>query len=344
MSQPTRPRDEHPRSTPPPTPDPIAIDDVRTAAARLEGVAHRTPVLRSRHLDLRVGTRLHLKAEHLQRVGAFKFRGAYNAIASLPADVRARGIIAYSSGNHAQAIASAAGLLDAPATIVMPSDAPQVKLAATRGYGAEVVGYDRYTEDRRSIGESIARERGATIIPPYDHPAVIAGQGTAALELIEDVSTLDTLVVPVGGGGLIAGCAVAARAINPRLRVIGVEPQGRRAARHALERGEVVQVDVPRTALDGQQTPEVGHLPLAIMQREVDEVVGVDDQAVLATVRTLAIRMKQVVEPSGASALSAILDGGIELDGDDVGVIISGGNIAPAVLADLLSRDLELRW
>ena len=344
MSHPERPGQGPPSSLAASAPPPIGIDDVRAAAGRLDGVAHRTPVLRSRHLDARVGARIHLKAEHLQRVGAFKFRGAYNAIASLPAGVRARGIVAFSSGNHAQAIACAAGLLGAPATIVMPSDAPQVKLAATRGYGAEVVSYDRYTEDRRSLGESIARERGATIIPPYDHPEVIAGQGTTALELIEEVAALDVLVVPVGGGGLIAGCAIAARAINPRLRVIGVEPQGRRAARDALERREVVQVEVPRTALDGQQTPEVGHLPLAIMQREVDEVVGVGDPAVLATVRSLAIRMKQVVEPSGASALSAVLDGVVEIDGGDVGVIISGGNIAPGALADLLSQDLELRW
>ena len=344
MSQPVPPTDQRSTSGAAPAPGPIGIDDVRAAAGRLEGVAHRTPVLRSRHLDARAGARIHLKAEHLQRIGAFKFRGAYNAIASLPADERARGIVAFSSGNHAQAIACAAGLLDAPATIVMPSDAPQVKLAATLGYGAEVVSYDRYTEDRRSIGERIAGERGATIIPPYDHPAVIAGQGTAALELLEEVAELDVLVVPVGGGGLIAGCAIAARAINPRLRVIGVEPQGRRAARDALERGEVVQVEVPRTALDGQQTPEVGHLPLAVMQREIEEVVGVDDLAVLATVRSLAIRMKQVVEPSGASALAAVLDGGIELGGGDIGVIISGGNIAPGALADLLGNDLELRW
>ena len=323
---------------------PIDLDDVHAAAARLSGVANTTPVLRSRSLDAHVGARVHLKGEHLQRVGAFKFRGAYNAIALLPPEDRARGIAAYSSGNHAQAVACAAALLGAPATIVMPEDAPTVKLAATRGYGAEVVTYDRYTEDRLAVGERVAEQRGATLVPPFDHADVIAGQGTAALELVEAVADLDVLVVPVSGGGLIAGCAVAAKGLNPRLRVLGVEPAGRWAARSALERDEVVTVDVPRTVLDGQQTPALGKLPFAIIRNLVDEVVGVEDDAVLATVRTLALRMKQVVEPSGASGLAAVLDGAVESHGGDIGVILSGGNIAPRIFAELLGRDTPLRW
>lgn len=323
---------------------PVTLDDVHAAAARLHGVANTTPVLRSRSLDAHVGARVHLKSEHLQRVGAFKFRGAYNAIAMLPSEDRARGIAAYSSGNHAQAVACAASLLGAPATIVMPEDAPPVKLAATRGYGAEVVTYDRYTEDRRAVGEQVAEQRGATLVPPFDHPDVVAGQGTAALELVEAVAELDVLVVPLSGGGLIAGCAVAAKGLNPRLRVVGVEPAGRWAARSALERDEVVTVEVPRTVLDGQQTPALGELPFAIIRSLVDEVVGVDDDAVLATIRTLALRMKQVVEPSGASGLAAVLDGAVDGHGDDIGVILSGGNIAPRILAELLSGDTPLRW
>jgi threo-3-hydroxy-L-aspartate ammonia-lyase len=323
---------------------PVTIDDVHTAATRLAGVANRTPVLRSRHLDIKLDARIHLKAEHLQRVGAFKFRGAFNAIAALEEDVRHRGVAAYSSGNHAQAVACAASSLGVPATIVMPHDAPEVKLAATRGYGAEVVGYDRYREDRRAVGERVAAERGATLIPPYDHPDVIAGQGTVALELFEDVPDLDVLVVPTSGGGLLAGCAIAARAANPQVRIVGVEPAGRFAARHALDTGEVVQVPVPDTVLDGQQTEALGHLPLTILLELVDGVVGVDDPAVLATVRTLALRSKQVVEPSGASALAAVLAGAVEVADRNVGVVLSGGNIAPARLAEVLTSDHPLAW
>jgi threo-3-hydroxy-L-aspartate ammonia-lyase len=323
---------------------PVTIADVRAAADRLAGVANRTPVLRSRHLDTLLDARVHLKAEHLQRVGAFKFRGAYNAIASLDEDARRRGVAAYSSGNHAQAVACAARSLDVPATIVMPHDAPDVKLAATLGYGAEVVGYDRYREDRRAVGEQVAEQRAATLIPPYDHPDVIAGQGTAALELFEDVPDLDVLVVPTSGGGLLAGCAIAARAANPRVRIVGIEPAERFAARRALETGEVVTVDVPDTVLDGQQTEALGKLPLTILLELVDEVVGVDDPTVLSTVRTLAIRSKQVVEPSGASALAAILSGAVEVADRQVGVVLSGGNVAPRRLAEALTSDRPLAW
>ncbi|MFA9444067.1 pyridoxal-phosphate dependent enzyme [Egicoccus sp. AB-alg6-2] len=317
---------------------PVDFDDVERAAGRLAGVAHRTPVLRSSTLDAACQAQVFLKSEHLQRVGAFKFRGAYNALAALDPQVRSRGVVAFSSGNHAQAVALAARLLGVHATIVMPLDAPPVKMAATRGYGAEVVTYDRYTEDRRAIGQSIADERGATVIPPYDHPDVIAGQATAALELLDEVPDLDAVIAPVGGGGLLAGTAVAVRTRRPSATIVGVEPAGRRAARDALARGEVVQVAVPRTLLDGQQTPEIGTRNLALFQAHVDRVEGVEDADALAAVRLLATRLKQVVEPSGASALGALLAGGLpDLRGARVGVLLSGGNVAPAVLAAALN-------
>lgn len=316
---------------------PITIDDVRRAAGRIAGVAHRTPVLTSRYLDKVAGANLFLKAEHLQRVGAFKFRGAYNAIAALEAPVRARGVVAFSSGNHAQAVALSSALLGVEATIVMPSDAPKVKLDATRGYGAEVVLYDRYAEDRPKVAARLVQERGATLIPPFDHLDIMAGQGTAALELLEEVPDLDVLVTPVGGGGLLSGCAVAARGLNPNIRLVGVEPAGRRAARDAMDRGEVVEVAVVRTMLDGQQTTDVGQRPLEVFLALVDEVVGVTDDEVADTVRTLALRTKQVVEPSGASAVAAVVAGHIAVAGRRVGIVVSGGNVAPDVIARLLA-------
>ena len=315
---------------------PIDADDVARAAGRLAGVAHHTPVLTSHRLDLATGGALFLKAEHLQRVGAFKFRGAYNAIAALAPSVRAHGVVAFSSGNHAQAIALASALLDTRATIVMPTDAPAVKLAATRGYGAEVVTYDRYSEDRAAIGQAIADERGATVIPPFDHPEVMAGQGTVGRELAEKVTGLDLLVVPVGGGGLISGCAVAVTAALGEVEIVGVEPAARYAARSALEAGEVVEVEVPRTVLDGQQTAHVGARPLAVMRSLVDRVVGVSDEEVLEAIRTLAMTTKQVVEPSGAAGLAAVLAGHLDVAGRRVGVVLSGGNITPSVLARAL--------
>jgi threo-3-hydroxy-L-aspartate ammonia-lyase len=315
----------------------IDLDDIRRAARRLQGVAHRTPVLTSRRMDEHLGAAVACKAEHLQRVGAFKFRGGYNAIAALEPAARARGILSFSSGNHAQAVACAAALLGAEATIVMPTDAPEVKLDATRGYGATVVPYDRYTEDRRAIVAELAERTGATVIPPYDDADVMAGQGTAALELIEDHGPLDVLVLPIGGGGLIAGCAVAARALLPDIRIIGVEPAGRYAARGALDAGAVVQVDVPTTIMDGQQTPEVGAGPLAVMQQHVHEVVGVQDSEVVAAMRLLAQATKQVIEPSGAAAFAAVLAGHVEVTGARVGVVLSGGNVAPARFAELLA-------
>jgi threo-3-hydroxy-L-aspartate ammonia-lyase len=319
---------------------PIDLDDVRRAAVRLEGVAHRTPVLTSRYLNELTGGSLHLKAEHLQRVGAFKFRGGYNAVAALPAEVRARGVVAFSSGNHAQAVAAAAELLGVRATIVMPEDAPPVKLEATSGYGAEIVLYDRYTEDRRAIAGAIANERGASLIPPYDHRDVMAGQGTTALELVDEVADLDLLVVPIGGGGLLSGCAVAASALVAGIEIVGVEPEGRRAARDAMAAGEVVEVEVPRTLLDGQQTPNIGGLPLRVLTALVDRVVGVTDAETSHAVRVLAARTKQLVEPSGASGLAAILAGHVPVEGRRVGIVLSGGNVAAPVLARILAGEL----
>jgi threo-3-hydroxy-L-aspartate ammonia-lyase len=318
----------------------VDLDDVRRAATRLAGVAHRTPVLTCAQLDERTGGTLHLKAEHLQRVGAFKFRGGYNAIAALAAPVRARGVVAYSSGNHAQAVAAAAGLLGVTATIVMPSDAPPVKLDATRGYGAEVVLYDRYTEDRRAIATALAEARGATLIPPYDHPEVMAGQGTVALELLDQVGDLDLLVAPIGGGGLLSGCAVVAAALAPDVELVGVEPVDRPAARDAMAAGRVVEVPVPRTILDGQQTSDIGARPLAVFREHLDQVVGVSDPEVAEAVRFLLSRTKQLVEPSGAAALAAVLAGRVPVQGRRVGIVLSGGNLAPEVLARIVLGEL----
>ncbi len=315
---------------------PIDIDDIARAAVRLDGVAHRTPVLTSRRLDDATSASVYLKAEHLQRVGAFKFRGGYNAVAALPREVRARGVVAFSSGNHAQAIALASALHGVSATIVMPSDAPAVKLDATRGYGAEVVTYDRYRDDRAEIGRHLAAERGATVIPPFDHPDVMAGQGTVGREFAEQVPDLDLLLVPVGGGGLLSGCAVAVTAALGEVEIVGVEPADRPAARAAMAAGEVTEVEIPRTILDGQQTTHVGTRPLAVLDALVDRIVGVTDEEVLAAIRRLALTTKQVVEPSGAAGLAAALSGRVAIAGRRVGIVLSGGNITPEVLTRAL--------
>ena len=317
----------------------ITADDVRAAADRIRGVAHRTPAVASRTVASRTGASVHFKCENLQRGGAFKFRGACNAIAQLDADQRAAGVIAYSSGNHAQAIALAARLAEIPAVIVMPLDAPRAKLAATREYGAEIIVYDRYAEDREEIGRRIAVERGMTLIPPFDHPHVMAGQGTAALELFEDVGPLDMLVVCVGGGGLIAGCAVIAAEMSPGCRVIGVEPEAGDDVRQSLARGSIVQIDVPRTIADGAQTTRVGALTFPIIQAMVSEVVTVSDAQLVATMKLFAERMKLVVEPTGALAAAAVLEGVVPVRGQRVGVIVSGGNVDAARLAELFAED-----
>ena len=316
----------------------IGLDDVRAAAARLADVANRTPVLTSRTLDELVGASVYVKAECFQRGGAFKFRGAYNKIASLAPEARGRGILAYSSGNHAQAVAIASRLLGANATIVMPEDAPAAKLEATRGYGAEIVTYDRWTEDREEIGRRLSEERGAELVRPYDDPLVMAGQGTTALELLEDVPDLDVLVAPVGGGGLIAGCATAATSIRAGIRVVGVEPEAGDDTRRSLAAGERVDVGVPKTIADGLQSPVPGELTFEVNRVLVDEVVTVADDEILDAMAFLFNRMKLVTEPSGAVGIAALLTGRIAAPGRSVGVVISGGNVGVARFAALLGR------
>jgi threonine dehydratase len=313
----------------------ITAADVHAAAARLQGVAHRTPVLCSRTADARTGVQVFFKCENLQRMGAFKFRGAYNALAQFSAAQRRAGVIAFSSGNHAQAVALSARLLDMPAVIVMPADAPPAKLAATRGYlagraGSEVVLYDRWTEDREAIGARLAAQRGMTLIPPYDHPHVMAGQGTAALELIDEAGPLDALLVCVGGGGLIAGCAVAAAAVSPGIEVWGVEPEAGNDTQQSLARGEIVHIATPQTIADGAQTQHSGRLTFPVIQALVRGIVTVSDAQLVATMRFFAERMKLVVEPTGALAAAALLEGAADLpdwQGRRVGVILSGGNV-----------------
>ena len=311
--------------------------DVQAAAARLAGIAHRTPVATSHTANERTGAQLFFKCENLQRMGAFKFRGAYNALSQFTPDQRRAGVVTFSSGNHAQAIALSARLLGIPATIVMPNDAPQMKVDATRGYGAEVQSYDRYTEDREAIGQRLADERGMTLIPPFDHPHVMAGQGTAALELIEDAGPLDVLLVCVGGGGLISGCAVAAKHALPQCRVIGVEPEAGNDVQLSLRRGEVVRIDVPQTIADGAQTQAPGRFTFPMIQALVDDVVTVTDQQLVSTMRFFAERMKMVVEPTGCLAAAAALEGALDVCGKRVGVILSGGNIDVTRYAALLS-------
>ena len=325
------------------TPSPLAISaaDVLAAAQRLRGVAHRTPVLRSRTADERCAAKIYFKAENLQRMGAFKFRGAYNALSRFSAEQRRAGVLAFSSGNHAQAIALSARLLGMPSVIVMPHDAPAAKLAATRGYqqgqaGSEVVLFDRYTEDRDAIGRRLAAERGMTLIPPFDHPDVMAGQGTAALELIEQVGPLDLLLVCVGGGGLISGCAVAARAALPDIRIIGVEPEAGNDTQQSLAKGQIVSIEVPKTIADGAQTPCSGRLTFPVIQALVERIVTVSDAQLISSLKFFAQHMKQVVEPTGALAAAALLEGVVDAKGARVGVIISGGNVDLARYASYL--------
>ncbi|MFK4149238.1 pyridoxal-phosphate dependent enzyme [Streptomyces sp. NPDC004065] len=306
---------------------PVTLEDVRDAAERIKGVAHRTPVLRSRTLDALVGAEVLVKCENFQRVGAFKFRGAYNAASRLSPEQLARGIAAYSSGNHAQAVALAARELGTSAVILMPEDTPRSKREATAGYGAEIVTYDRYTGDRVAIGEALAADRGLSLIPPYEHPHVIAGQGTAALELIEEAGDLDALVVPVGGGGLIAGSAIAGKGLLPGLRVVGVEPEQGDDTKRSLEAGRRVSVPVPRTIADGQAADIPGELTFSVNSRLVDDIALVGDDHIREAMRFAFERLKIVVEPSGASALAALLAHRIDRLPPRVGVVVSGGNI-----------------
>jgi threonine dehydratase len=315
----------------------ISFDDVRAAARRIDGVAHRTPVLTSRALDEAVGATVLLKAENLQRVGAFKFRGAYNAVAALTDEERSRGVATVSSGNHAQAVALAARLLDARAVILMPDDAPAGKLAATEGHGAEVIRFDRYGQDREALLADLVAERGLMPIHPYDDERVMAGQGTVALELIEDSDPLDVLLVCVGGGGLIAGCSTAAKALLGDIRVVGVEPEEGDDVRRSLQAGERVRIPVPRTIADGQQLPEPGELTFPVIRERVDDIAVASDAEIVAAMRFLFERLKTVAEPSGACALAALLAGRAgEVRGLRVGVTITGGNVTAARFAELV--------
>jgi threonine dehydratase len=305
----------------------IGPEDVRAAARVLDGVAHRTPVITSRTL----GEHVVLKPESLQRGGAFKFRGAYNKISSLPTGTP---VFAYSSGNHAQAVALSSRLLGSPATILMPEDAPQSKLDATRGYGAEVVLYDRYSGDRESIADELAAERGATLVRPYDDPLIMAGAGTAALELLEDAGVVETLVVPVGGGGLIAGSATIAKDLGVKW-VVGVEPEAGDDWKQSFAAGAIVAIDVPRTIADGLQTHAPGKLTWEVASRLVDEIVTVTDQQLVEAMRFAFERLKLVIEPSGAVGIAAVLNGLVS--GDRIGVIVSGGNVGAARFAELIA-------
>jgi threonine dehydratase len=315
----------------------VTFDDVQAAAKRIHGVAHRTPVVTSATLNALVGAEVFLKCENFQRVGAFKFRGAYNAISQLSPEQLVRGVAAYSSGNHAQAVALACRQAGATALILMPADTPASKIAATKGYGAEVVTYDRYTQDRVALGNQLAADRGLTLIPPYEHPHVIAGQGTAALELLDDTGPLDALLVPVGGGGLMAGSATAAKAINPGIRMIGVEPEHGDDTKRSLQAGQRVRIPVARTIADGQAADIPGELTFSINRRLVDDIALVSDDEIRAAMRLAFERLKIVIEPSGASALAALMAERISPLPARVGVIISGGNVDAHRFTQLLA-------
>ncbi|MGA0572669.1 threo-3-hydroxy-L-aspartate ammonia-lyase [Variovorax sp. VNK109] len=317
------------------TPSPLlpTYDDVANAAQRIEGHAHRTPVLRSRTADALLGAQLFFKCENYQRMGAFKFRGAFNALSRFSPEQRKRGVLAFSSGNHAQAIALSARVLEMPAVIVMPQDAPAAKLAATRGYGAEVVTYDRFAEDREALSRRIADERGMTLIPPYDHADVLSGQGTSAKELIEETGPLDALFVCLGGGGLLSGCALATRALSPECRIYGVEPEAGNDGQQSLRAGHIVTIPTPRTIADGAQTQHLGHLTFGIIRRDVTDILTATDDQLIESMRFYAERMKMIVEPTGCLSLAGARHGGIDIKGARVGVIISGGNVDLAQFA-----------
>ncbi|MFN4120792.1 threo-3-hydroxy-L-aspartate ammonia-lyase [Acidovorax sp.] len=312
---------------------PPTFSDVAAAAERLSGIAHPTPVLRCNAIDARLGAKLFFKCENLQRTGAFKFRGAYNALAQFTAEQREHGVLTFSAGNHAQAIALSARLLDMPALVVMPEDAAVSKMTATREYGAQVVTYNRHTEDREAISRQIARERGMTLIPPFDHPHVIAGQGTAALELLQEVPDLDYLFVCLGGGGLMSGSLLAVQAMAPHCKVIGVEPETANDAQQSLRAGHIVRIPHPQTIADGAQTQSLGEYTFPIIRDHAEDIITVSDQQLIEALRFFAQRMKMVVEPTGAlafagaQAFSGEDDGAKQLHGERVGIIVSGGNV-----------------
>lgn len=313
-------------------------DDVVAASLRLQGNAHRTPVLRSATADHLTGAELFFKCENFQRMGAFKFRGAFNALSRFSPDQRKAGVIAFSSGNHAQAIALSARLLDIPSVILMPLDAPQAKVDATRGYGGEVILFDRYTQDREALTAQVAIERGMTLIPPFNHPDVMAGQGTAAKELLEEVGELDVMLVPLGGGGLLSGTALATRALSPRCRLYGVEPEAGNDGQQSLAKGEIVSIPTPRTLADGAQTQQLGTLTFEVIRRDVTGVVTANDAQLVEAMRFFAQRMKMVVEPTGCLGFAAACHAGLDLRGKRVGVVVSGGNVDLPLYAQLLSQ------
>ncbi|QNA89631.1 threo-3-hydroxy-L-aspartate ammonia-lyase [Massilia sp. Dwa41.01b] len=315
----------------------LQYSDVEQAAARLAGAAHRTPVLTSSTANARTGAELFFKCENYQRMGAFKFRGAWNAIARFSDAQRMAGVLTFSSGNHAQAIALSARLAGIKATIIMPQDAPALKVQATKEYGGEVIFYDRYTENREEIGRRLAQERGMTLIPPYDHPDVICGQGTAAKELFEDVGPLDLLLVPLGGGDLLAGSALAASGLAPDCKVIGVEPEAGNDGQQSLRKGEIVHIGVPNTIADGAMVTHVGEHNFEVIRRRVDDIVLVSDAQLVDTMKFFAERMKMVVEPTGCLGAAAALNGIVPVAGKRVGILISGGNVDLSRFAQLVA-------
>ncbi|WP_246793930.1 threo-3-hydroxy-L-aspartate ammonia-lyase [Burkholderia perseverans] len=318
-------------------PNPPTYDDVAAAAERLAGHAHRTPVLTSRTVDEALGAQVFFKCENFQRMGAFKFRGAFNALSQFSAAQRKAGVVAFSSGNHAQAIALSAKLLGMPATIVMPHDAPAAKVAATRGYGGQVVIYDRYTEDREQIGRELAEQQGLTLIPPYDHPHVIAGQGTAAAELFNEVGPLDVMFAPLGGGGLLSGTALATRALSPSAELYGVEPEAGNDGQQSFASGSIVHIDTPKTIADGAQTQHLGQLTFPIIRRDVNAILTASDAELVDCMRFFASRMKMLVEPTGCLGFAAARQMKAQLKGRRVGVLVSGGNIDLEKFCELVS-------
>ncbi|ROZ71572.1 threo-3-hydroxy-L-aspartate ammonia-lyase [Ramlibacter sp. WS9] len=314
-------------------------DDVAAAAQRLQGQAHRTPVLRSSTADRLLGAQVFFKCENLQRMGAFKFRGAYNSLAKFSPAQRKAGVIAFSSGNHAQAIALSARLLGIPATILMPLDAPQAKMDATRGYGGEVITFDRYTQDREQLTVQLAAERGLTLIPPFDHPDVMAGQGTAAKELLEETGPLDALFVPLGGGGLLSGTALSVRALAPQCKLYGVEPEAGNDGQQSLRAGRIIDIPTPKTLADGAQTQHLGKLTFEVIRRDADDILTASDAQLVEAMRFFAERMKMVVEPTGCLGFAAARHAGLPLAGLRVGVIVSGGNVDLARYAQLIGAN-----
>jgi threonine dehydratase len=313
------------------------FEDVSAAAHRLKGQAHHTPVMTSRTADAMFGAQLFFKCENFQRMGAFKFRGGYNALARFTPEQRKRGALAFSSGNHAQAVALSARILGMPSAILMPQDAPAAKLAATRGYGAEVITFDRFKDDRDALSRQLAEERGMTLIPPFDHADVIAGQGTAAKELFEEVGELDHLFICLGGGGLTSGSALSARALSPRCKVYGVEPEAGNDGQQSLRSGERVKIAVPETLADGAQTQQLGQITFEIIRRDVDDIFTATDAALVEFMRFYAERMKMLVEPTGCLSLAGARSSGLDLRGARVGVLISGGNVDLSRFAQLMA-------